>query len=273
MSNSYTRADEPVDPFDTSVTTPAMRIGSNVIRPAGPWTATTHALLRHLQEVRFAASPRVVGDGFDGEGHEVLTWIEGEIVQPRPFPNPEDSLFRIGQLMQELHTATASFVPPPDATWMPWTLHRDGPGTIISHGNIAPWHVVIQEGQPVGFIGWEYAGPVVRIEELAATGWYCCQLHDDDVAEMVGLPDAETRAQWLRAFLDGYGLSKYERVGLITRMIQWAIRDTAAFARKKGFKRDDEHANARDLWLMTWQIRAADWMLNHRAMLQNVIEK
>jgi len=273
MSSNCASVDGPGDPFDTSVPTPTMHIGPNAIRPAGPWTATTHALLRHLENVGFTASPRVVGDGFDNEGREVLTWIEGEIVQPRPFPDPQDSLYRIGQLMRELHAATASFVPPPDATWMPWGLHRNGPGTIISHGNIAPWHVVIRDGCPVGFIGWEYAGPVVRMEELAATGWYCCQLHDDDVAELAGLPDAETRAQWLRAFLDGYELSKYERVGLVTRMIEWAVRDTAAFARQKDFKCVEGHANAQHLWLMSWQIRAADWMLNHRAMLQNVIEK
>jgi aminoglycoside phosphotransferase (APT) family kinase protein len=162
--------DGPDEPFDTNVPTPASRVGGRVVRPAGPWTPTTHALLRHLREVGFTACPQVVGDGFDEHGQEILTWVEGEVVHPEPFPDAEDSLFEIGRLLRQLHHATATFVPPPDATWMPWSMHRDEPGTIISHANVAPWHVVVRDGRPVAFIGWEYAGPVVRLEELAATG-------------------------------------------------------------------------------------------------------
>ena len=66
-------------PFDTNIATPAKRIGQNVVRPSGPWTATTHTLLRHLEKIGFSFYPcQVVGDGFDEDGNEILTWVEGE---------------------------------------------------------------------------------------------------------------------------------------------------------------------------------------------------
>ena len=82
----------------------------------------------------------------------------------------------------------------------------------------------MREARPVAFIEWQYAGPVCRLDEIAATGWYCCHLVDDDVAEMLGLPEAGRRALWLRAFLDGYRLPRRERQGLVTRMIEFAVR-------------------------------------------------
>ena len=57
--------------------------------------------------------PQVVGDGFDEHGQEILTWVEGEVVHPEPFPDAEDSLFEIGRLLRQLHHATATFVLPP----------------------------------------------------------------------------------------------------------------------------------------------------------------
>ena len=54
------------------------RHGQVVVREAGPWTATVHSLLRHLEDVGFAGAPRVVGSGFDTEGRETLRYIDGE---------------------------------------------------------------------------------------------------------------------------------------------------------------------------------------------------
>jgi hypothetical protein len=78
--------------------TPVLRHGDTVLRPAGPWTPAVHALLIHLENAGFAGSPRVVGSGYDGHGHD----------------------------------ATAGFQPPPGAVWHPWPFHSDGPGAIIS---------------------------------------------------------------------------------------------------------------------------------------------
>jgi hypothetical protein len=59
-----------------------IRSGETIKRPAQPWTGTIHGLLRHLEDVGFAGSPRVVGNGIDVDGNEVLTYVDGSIVHP-----------------------------------------------------------------------------------------------------------------------------------------------------------------------------------------------
>jgi Phosphotransferase enzyme family len=244
-----------------------MRSGSTVMHPRQPWTASTHELLRHLESMGYPASQRVVG--VDQAGNEVLTWIEGVVHAQGMWPQPEQSLFTVGRLLRDLHRFTASFDPSSEAVWMPWTLRSSGPGTVVSHGNIAPWHVVFRDDQPVGFIGWEYAGPVDPLEEVAATGWFCAQLFDEDVAARVGLPDAGTRGRWLKAFLDGYELPGAARRSLITLMVEFAIADTGWFARTHDFT--PESTAAEHLWLMSWQSRAALWLLERRSQLTRII--
>jgi len=41
------------------------RRGDVVVRDAGHWTPSVHALLRHLEEAGFAAAPRLVDSGLD----------------------------------------------------------------------------------------------------------------------------------------------------------------------------------------------------------------
>jgi hypothetical protein len=177
----------------------------------------------------------------------------------------------VGRLLRELHTAAATFVPPADARWLPWTLHRTGPGTVISHSNIAPWHIVIHGERISGLIGWEYAGPVDPVDEVAVTGWLCCQLFDDDIATRLDLPDALTRARWLRDFLDGYGLPDTDRGDVIRRIVEFAVCDNAWFARRKGFTPEHAAASTEDVWLLSWQSRAAAWVLEHRDLIERTI--
>ena len=73
---------------------------------------------------------------------------------------------------------------------------------------LGPWNVVAQGGIPVAFIDWEFAGPVDALWELAETAWLNAQLHDDDIAERVGLPPAARRGQQVRLLLDAYGLPR-----------------------------------------------------------------
>jgi hypothetical protein len=247
---------------------PYERKGDTYLRPAFKWTPTTHALLRHLHQNGFTACPEVVGTGFAPDGREILSWVDGKMYSASPWPDMETTMWELGGLMRQLHEVTASFVPPKDAIWMPWALHeRDG--DVISHCNIAPWNVVFIYSRSLRIINWEYAGPTSRLNELSVTGWYTAHLHDDDVAELEGLPDAETRITWLKNFLDGYRLPRSERRGLVTRMIEFAVRDTAGFARSR--KITPESKDPEPLWLLSWQIRAADWLLRHRSQIENSI--
>ena len=82
------------------------RRGDVVVRECGPWAATVHSLLRHLEEVGFRGVPRVVGTGFDPDGRETLSYIEGDFTHPGPWTL--DGAAAVGQMVRELHEATAS---------------------------------------------------------------------------------------------------------------------------------------------------------------------
>jgi hypothetical protein len=112
------------------------RRGQVVIRETGTWTVTVHSLLRHLEDVGFAGAPRVVGSGFDAEGRETLSYIEGEFMQPGPWTLEGAGM--VGQLLRELHEATASYRPPSDAIWGHWFGRSlGGPARVIGHSDIA----------------------------------------------------------------------------------------------------------------------------------------
>jgi hypothetical protein len=247
---------------------PVTRHGDTVLRPVQPWTPTIHALLRHLEAVGFSGCPRVVGDGVDQHGNEVLTYIEGELVHPYAWS--DEAVWQVGRLLRLLHDATASFRPPPDAVWQPWFARSDAPGVIVGHGDTGPWNVVARDGLPVALIDWELAGPVDRLDEVAATAWWNAQLHDDDVAERNQLPDAAARAAQLRSFLGGYQLPAAERNGLVTRMVEYAVRSCAWEATCA--RVTPESTDATPLWALAWRARAAAWMLRHRAMLEHATQ-
>jgi hypothetical protein len=241
------------------------RRGNVVIRDAGPWTTTVHLLLRHLENVGFAAAPRLVGSGRDPDGREVLTFIEGEFTQPGPWSL--DGAAALGELLRSLHEATRSFRPPPRAVWFPWH-GRDlgGPATVISHCDVAPWNIVARDGLPVALIDWETAGPVDPMVELAQLAWLNAKLYDDVVAEIEQLPPLAERARQLGAIADAYGLTAGQRRGLLDKIIELAISDTASEADDaKVTPETTGHPAA--LWAMAWRARSAAWMIRHRASL------
>ena len=246
---------------------PVMRHGDTVRRPAGPWTPAVHALLNHLENVGFTGSPRVVGDGYDDRGREVVTYIPGEFAHPHAWS--DEGIWQVGRLLRDLHEATAGFRPPPGAVWHSWPFHSDASDAIFSHRDTGPWNIVARDGLPVAFIDWPTSGPTDRLDEIAATAWLNAQLHDDDIAERQNLPDATARAAQLRLFADGYGLAAGGRRALVPKMIEYAIRDSAAEAIQAGVTPDCDDATA--LWAIAWRARSAAWMLRHRVLLEDAI--
>ena len=150
---------------DTLHHTEVYRRGDVVIRETGPWAPTVHSLLRHLEGVGFPAS-RLVGSGFDDQGRETLRYIEGELTQPGPWTL--EGVSAVGQMLRELHEATASYRLPTDAVWGPW-FGRDigGSDRVIGHCDVAPWNIVARDGLPVALIDWDFSGPVDPLVELA----------------------------------------------------------------------------------------------------------
>ena len=171
-----------------------MRIGDTVRRPVGPHTDAVDALLTHLWEVGFTGAPRPLGR--DERGRQVLEFVPGESpmdIDPRDLPD-------IGRMLRDLHAATASFTPPPDAGW-----HTEIPpvgvpgapvGEVICHHDAAPWNLVRAERGWV-LIDWDNAGPGSRAWELAYSALSCCGMRPEQ-------PVPESAAR-LRSFVDAYG--------------------------------------------------------------------
>ena len=174
-------------------------------------------------------------------------------------------------MLRRLHDATAAFTPPADGLWQPWLFHLEAPSAVIGHCDTGPWHIVARDAQPVAFIDWSLAGPMDRLDEVAATAWWNAQLHDDDVAARHGLPDAATRATQVCHFLDGYGLVGADRAGIVTRMIEFAIRDCAWEAIRADVRPDS--TDPTPLWALAWRARAAAWMLRNRPTLERAVTK
>lgn len=232
------------------------------------------AFLRHLEQAGFAGAPRVVGSGFAPDGREMVSYIDGS--SPQPFAWADDAVGEVGRLLRDLHTAAATFVPAPDASWRPW-FGRELPGSrpVFGHCDTGPWNIIARHGRPAALIDFEFAGPVDAIWELAQAAWLNAQLHDDDVAERCHLPGAVARARQLRLILDGYGLPRRDRDDFADKMIAFAIHDARAEAVLAGISPDTASAITPDgypsAWAVTWRARSASWMLTHRAMLQRAI--
>lgn len=139
-----------------------VRVGNTVRRPAGSWSASVDALLRHLNEVGYEGAPRSLG--FDHLGRHVVEYVPGNV--PDPF-RPSDHLVavrRVGALIRDFHDASAEFVPPADARWNV-AIPPDEQDLVVHH-DLAPWNLVCDATRWV-FIDWDGAGPGSRLWDLA----------------------------------------------------------------------------------------------------------
>ena len=263
------------EPLTGGWQTEVHRVGNHIRRRANPWSPAVIALLTHLADVGFAAAPRPVGDGFDKDGHELLTYVEGE--SPHPGPWSDEAIHRLGELVRRFHWATESFVAPRDPTWQHWFGRDLAPTDQFGHGDLAPWNIMAVDGLPVGVIDWDTAGPFDHGWELAQVAWLNVQLHDDDVAERVGLGDANYRANQLRLLLDGYGLTAPERVGFVERVAAYATHDAANEAITHRVGPETTTGVAADgypfAWGMAWRARSASWILRNKRLLEHAIER
>jgi hypothetical protein len=204
----------------------------------------------------------------------MLEYIDGS--SPQPFAWSDEAVFEIGALLRELHTLSAKWEAPRGAQWQASFLRGlPGPESVIGHGDLGPWNILARDGKPIAFIDWDSAGPLDPLWELVHVIWQNAQLYDDDVSDLNQLPNAEARARQAGLIADGYGLGRSARVDFVDRMIQLAVRS----AREEAIGHDvtpDTESPTTDgypiLWAVTWRIRSAAWMLDHREMLRKTIE-
>jgi hypothetical protein len=207
--------------------TGAVLIGGVVHKPASPWTATVHALLRHLQDAGFDGAPRALG--VDDQGREMLTYLTGDTVGDQtPWPRwvyVDSTLIQVGQWLRRLHDATASFVAPADERWFIGGAMQ--PGLIVGHQDAAPYNAVMDGDRLVGFCDWDIAGPSSREYDLALSALWWVPLCPPSAVEQLGFHDFDDRSRRLHLLLDAYGYDA-DRKGFGSVIVQRAQRQAAA---------------------------------------------
>jgi len=245
------------------------RRGDVVVRDASAWAPTVHTLLRHLEERGFPA-PRVVGSGFDEDGRETLTYVEGETGWKGPMSL--EHAFAVGGMIRCLHETTATYTPPADAQWYPWCGRSLGARErVVGHCDLAPWNIICHDGLPIAFIDWDFAGPTDPHVDLAQACWHCAKLYDDMVAEDEGLPPLADRAALLRAILDGYGLAAEPRTRLVDLILDLIVYFSAWQADEFGITPHSQPADADISWAFAWVSRSAAWIHRNRSALQDAV--
>ncbi|MHB8379494.1 MAG: protein kinase family protein [Acidimicrobiales bacterium] len=189
----------------------------------------------------------------------MLGFIEG--TSPQPLAWSEQASFNIGELLATLHRLTVDWTPPPNARWRPWFARElTGEGRVIGHGDLGPWNILARDGHPIAFIGWDNAGPVDSIWEVAHVIWQNAQLYDDDVSELNHLPSAIQRATQAKLILDGYQLERSARSGFVDRMIQmaiWSAREEAIDHEVALESESPTPSGYPVLWAVSWRARSA----------------
>ena len=239
-----------------------LRVGDTVRRPLAPSAPATHALLRHLEAVGFAGSPRVLA--VTGQT-ETLTWIRGRAAAT-PLPGwalSEATVASVGALLRRFHDAVASF----ESTGLQW--HAEVPpayrGRSVSHNDVHPGNIVFDsDAAAVGLIDFDLAAPGSPVWDLATAARSWCPLVDD-VDLPAGYEAGRDRFRRLAVLLEAYGLARSQRLAVVEAVVanhDWTYRIVTEAARRG-------HRGFTDYWreVADQTHRARAWSVRHRGTL------
>ncbi|GLQ53852.1 aminoglycoside phosphotransferase family protein [Devosia nitrariae] len=206
---------EPEIPLEGGADSRVVPVGETVRRDARSWSPAVLDLLQHVEREGFAGAPRALG--FDEQGREVLSFIEGEVGQGADFI-PDDGgrfdvrlpdyvwrdevLVQLGALIRAYHDAAATF------PWAgrTWRLEARQPVETVCHNDLTPWNTVFRAGLPVAFIDWDAAAPGPRAADLGFIAWRWVPFWRDAKCRAHGLPTGVAeKARRFRLLLKAYG--------------------------------------------------------------------
>lgn len=184
-----------------------VRIGNTIHRNPGIWTASVHALLKHLQVRGFANVPQVLG--FDEKGREILSFIEGNVSN---YPltaaaRSERALRSAAKLLRAYHDATVDFVSIYQGLWQ---LSEHPALEVICHGDYAPYNCVMKNDEVIGIIDFDTAHPGSRIWDIAYAIYRFAPLTAPDNQD--GFGSREEQMVRAKIFCKEYGLSQTEQL-------------------------------------------------------------
>ena len=253
----------------------ATKQGNVVLRRSGPQSSTVLNLLRHMRAGGVDFVPEPIGTGFAADGREQLRFIDGASVHPRAWS--DEAVGKIGAMLRTAHDSASAFNPGAEPAWRgSFVRSLAGGRTVYGHGDLGPWNILARDGEPIAIIDWDDAGPIGHVWDLANVVWLNAQLHDDDVAALHALPSAESRMRQARLIIDGYGLAARDRIGFVARMIEFAVpsaREEAVVCGVGPTTQSPAENGFPTLWAVTWRVRAAAWMHDHRTELEAALER
>ena len=178
-----------------------VKVGATVRRPTGPWTPAVHALLHHLETHGFEAAPRVLG--VDGEGREILTYVDGLVVWPDHvgLVATDEALADVARLIRRYHDVVADFPVADVHGWSDRGSDPTGSDEVLCHNDLAPWNLVHGRDSSWTLIDWDVTAPGRRAWDLA---W--ALLSFVPLMHFSTLTDSETRHR-LAVFRAAYGPS------------------------------------------------------------------
>jgi Ser/Thr protein kinase RdoA (MazF antagonist) len=200
---------------------PVSRLGNEVLRPAGPWTANVHRLLERYEAAGITEAPRSFG--FTADGRERLTYLPGAVPND-PMPDwlwDEEILDRAARLLRRLHDASGPLAGVTDG----WRSPVREPAEVVCHNDFAPYNLVFTDGRLTGVIDFDYCSPGPRTWDLAYLAYRLAPLTG---ALEPGPFTASERAGRLDRLLSAYG-SPAGREELVATVVL-RLRDLADFS-------------------------------------------
>lgn len=134
-----------------------VRVGSTLRRPTTDRSPFVQAVLLHLEARGFEGAPRFLG--IDSQGREILTYVEGEVLDGAPVVISDGRLRTAARLVREFHDATAG------------TPLAEG-GEVVCHGDLGHHNTVFRGDAAVALIDWdEGVAPGFRLVDFAHAVW------------------------------------------------------------------------------------------------------
>ncbi len=179
-----------------------IKIGNTVHRQVSDNGDYVHAILKFLEEKEYSWAPHFLG--IDGEGREIVDFIEGYVPHGQEVPPETWSLSTMSEIFEhirQLHELTAG------------SELAQGQ-ECVCHGDLSFANTTYREGKAVAFIDWDWTHPGRRIDDVAYA-----LLQYLSIGEYMSPKGPGEQAELARKLVDAYGLASEQRSLLVDTML------------------------------------------------------